>query len=183
MLTEGKLLIAAGAVLAVAAGAAAAYIYQRRKKKPVENADDAALAQGIARHAQLYNGLYEGIYQAVTRNDFTDLSAYKEWCDRTAHIEEDAEFVRLFSLSFDGEGVRGEDGCGEKLKRLLGLIKKAGIIRRDETELAVSPGTRIAYLYLGEDGPADGMICKVMKPCWEYCGQTVEQGILMKKEG
>lgn len=177
MLMEGKLLIAAGAALAVTAGAAAVYIYQRRKKKPAENADDAVLAQGIARHAQLYNGLYEGIYQAVAQDDFTDMSAYQEWCGRTAHIEEDAEFVRLFAWCFDGEG------SGEALKRLLRLIEKAGVVRRDETELAVSAEARKAYLYLGEGGPADGMICKVMKPCWEYRGQVVEQGILMKKEG
>ena len=177
MLTEGKILIIAGAALAVTAAAATAYICLRRKKKPVKNADDAVLAEGIARHAQLYTGLYEGIYQAVTRNEFTDLSVYREWCDRTAHIEDDGEFVQLFARCFDGEGG------GETFKRLLSLIEKAGIVRRGETEHTVGAGTRSAYLYLGEGEPTDGMILTVMKPCWEYHGQTVEQGILMKKEG
>ena len=178
MPTAGKILIIAGAMLVVAAAAAATvHIYQRRKKQSAENADDAVLADGIARHAQLYDGLYEGIYQAVVRDDFTDLSAYREWRDRTAHIEDDAEFVQLFARCFDGQD------SGETFKRLLGLVEKAGIVRRDETELAVSASARKAYLYLGEGEPVDGMICKVMKPCWEYLGQIVEQGVLMKKEG
>ena len=178
MPTAGKILIIAGAALAVTAAAAAAvYIYWRRKKQSGGNADDTVLAEGIARHAQLYNGLYEGIYQAVTRDEFTDMSACREWRDRTAHIEDDGEFVRLFARCFDGED------SGETFKKLLGLIEKAGIVRRDETELAMDAETRKAYLYLGEGEPADGTILTVMKPCWKYRGQTVEQGILMKKEG
>lgn len=177
-----KILLIAGTVLAACAIAAevTVYLYRKRKNKSV---DETLLAEGIARHAELYNGLYEGIYQAVTRNDVTDRDAFKEWYDRTVYIEEDPEFVRTFTQSFTGGMKDAADAYCAKLKRLLSLIEGTGIIRRDETELLFDTQTRKAYLYLGTDEPVEGMVCRVMKPCWEYRGQIVEQGIIMKKEG
>lgn len=182
MLHQVKILLVTGTALTACAVAAGTIVYLYRKRKK-QSGDELLLAEGIARHAELYNGLYEGIYQAVLRNDSTDRDAFKEWYDRTTYIEEDAEFVNTFTQNFSGGAEDAEDAYCAKLEKLFSLIERAGIIRREETELSFDSQTRKAYLYLGTDEPAAGMVCKVMKPCWEYRGQIVEQGIIMKKEG
>ena len=43
------------------------------------------VSAGIARNAEVFEGLYESLYCAVTQRQ-TDTEAYEEWCDRVALI-------------------------------------------------------------------------------------------------
>lgn len=174
----------------LAAAAAVAFVVFRRVKKNSAGSeqkqnrqqDDAVLLEGLARHAALYDGLYEGIYQSANRADLDNRDAFREWCGRTAALEEDTAFVQAFAARFRDCAQSEAPIYREHVKALLELIRTAGIVRRPETELILSPETRKTHIVVGEPAPADGALCRVVKPSWEYAGQLIEQGILMVKE-
>lgn len=177
-------IIAGTAALVVSAGAAWWWFHRKRtpEAEVSRESDREILLAGLARHAQLYDGLYEGIYQIASREDVPSRDAVKEFCGRTARLEEDAAFSRAFAARFAGSADAEPAVCRRQMEELLELFQAAGITRSQETELPLSPQVRREYIFLGEPVPEDGTVCRVMKPCWRHQGRLVEQGILMAKE-
>lgn len=177
-------MIAAGAAaLAAAAGIAwSRYRQLQASEQETAETDRETLLEGLARHAPLYDGLYEGIYQAAHQDNMVSRDAIREFCGRTAGLEEDAAFAQTFAARFDGSADAEPAAYREKMAELLELLQAAGITRAAETELALSPKVRREYIFLGEPVPADGAVCRVMKPRWICQDRLVEQGILMAKE-
>lgn len=170
------------AALAAAAGTAWGLRARMRPPKKEQTVDRDVLLDGLARHAPLYDGLYEGIYQAARQENAAGRDAIREFCDRTAGLEEDGTFSHAFAARFAGSVAAEQDAYREKMEELLALFQAAGIVRAEETELALSPQIRREYIYLGEPVPDDGVVCRVMKPKWSCQERLVEQGILMKRE-
>ncbi len=170
------LYIAAGGALILAAGAVTVFILRRHRPNPLEK----TVSAGIARHAKLYDGLYEGLCQILAREEVMDRDTLKEWCGRTARLENEPDFTAAFSQLFDSALNAPEEEYREKLKLLLKLISAAGVTRSQTGPIPYDASVRKSYLYLGVGDPVDGAVYNVIKPCWMFEGETVEQGVIMK---
>lgn len=168
--------IAAGAGLLLAAAAVTGAILRRRRSDLLEK----TVSAGIARHARLYDGLYEGLCQILAREEVLDRDTLKEWCARTARLEDEPDFTAGFSRLFDSALDAPEKEYREKLELLLKLISAAGITRARTGPIPYDASVKRSYLYLGEGDPADGEVYNVIKPCWMLGDETVEQGVIMK---
>ena len=177
-MTIRSFLAIVGVTAATAIGAGVAYAMKKRRQ---DDGTREILVDGLRRHAELYDGLYEGIYRASLGQANRD--ALREWCIRTEGLEEDAPFAGAFAAWFGGSADAAESVCQTKLRELLALLEAAGILRGEETETVMGPKARRAYIYLGNPAPGDGVRCAVMKPTWTCNGRLVEQGILTAKEG
>lgn len=167
-----------GVTAAAAIGAGVAYTMKKRRR---DDGTQKILVNGLRRHAELYDGLYEGLYRASLGQVNRD--ALREWCIRTEGLEEDAPFAEAFASRFGGSADAAESVCHAKMRELLALLEAAGVLRGEETEIAMDPKSRRAYIYLGNPMPEDGVRCAVRKPTWTCNGRLVEQGILTAKEG
>ena len=168
-------------VIGVAAGlilAAAAIRFIRAGHNAIT--PEAVVCDGIARHAELYSGLYEGLCQILAREEVSDRDTLKEWCSRTAGLEAEPEYTAAFSQLFGSAIEAPEPEYREKLSLLLKLIGEAGIIRSGAGTLTYEPSVQKSYLYLGEGTPADGEVYCIIKPCWTCGGKAIEQGVIMK---
>lgn len=166
------------AVAAAAAGAAFALIVLRRGSGSTEK----TVSAGIARHAKLYDGLYEGLCQILARNEVMDRDTLKEWCGRTSRIENEPAYTAAFNKLFGSATEAPENEYRKKLALLLKLIAEAGITRIDVKSVTFDAEVKRSYIYLGEGTPSAGEVYNVLKPCWIFEGQTVEQGIISKGE-
>ena len=171
-----KLIIAGLGVAAVSVTAAALLLRRRKTQKRKK-----ILSAGIARHAERYDGLYEGLCQILSRQEAMERDALKEWCERTSRIEGEPEYTAAFRETFNGALTAPEEEYREKLSLLLECIAGAGITRT-EAETIPYAAAKGAYIYLGEGTPAGETVCSVVKPCWMFQGRPVEQGIIMKGE-
>lgn len=177
-MTIKSFLAIAGVTAAAAIGAGVAYTLKNRRRA---DGTREVLVDGLRRHAQLYDGLYEGLCR--TSPGQANRDALREWCIRTEGLEEDAPFAEAFAARFGGSADAAESVCQAKLRELLALLEAAGVLRGEETEIVMDPRARRAYIYLGGPAPEDGVRCAVMKPAWTCNGRLVEQGILTAKEG
>lgn len=173
-----SILTAVGVAAAVAVGAGVAYTVVKRRR---DEETRKILVTGLQRHAELYDGLYEGLYRASQGQANRD--ALREWCIRTEGLEDDSLFAGAFSARFGGSADAEEGAYQAKLRELMALLEAAGVLRGEETEAVMDPKVRRAYIYLGNPLPEDGVRCAVMKPTWTCNGRLVEQGILMAKGG
>lgn len=171
-----KLVVAGAGFIAVAA--AATRIARRHEAAALEK----IVSDGIARHAGLYDGLYEGLCQILAHEAAVDRDTLKEWCGRTARIEDESAYPAAFCKLFDSALEAPEDEYRRKLSLLLELIAKAGISRVEAKTVSFDAFARKSYIYLGEGVPDDGVVCNILKPCWTFEGRTVEQGIIVKGE-
>ncbi len=169
-------LIVAGVELALTAVAVIAALVRRRKGSGPEK----TAAEGIARHAKLYEGLYEGLCQILDREEVTDRDTLKEWCERTARLPEEDEYRAAFARLFEGAVDLPEEAYREKLRLLLKLIAQAGIVRGEPGPVVYEASLRKAYVYLGAGAPVEGETYNAVKPCWTAKGEIVEQGVIMK---
>lgn len=168
----------AGVGLTLAAAAAAVFFVRRRRPEPPET----VVAAGIARHAKQYDGLYEGLFQILAHEEALDRDTLKEWCGRTSQIEGEPEYTAAFRELFDSALDAPEKEYRKRLAVLLDCIAKAGITRVEAKTIPYDVSVRSSYIFLGNDVPADGTACNVIKPCWMLEDQTVEQGVIMKGE-
>lgn len=168
--------IAAGAGLVLAAAAVTVSILRRPRPDPMEK----TVCAGIARHAKLYEGLYEGLCQILDREEATDRDTLKEWCERTARLPDEADYRAAFAGLFEGAVGLPEEAYREKLRLLLKLISQAGLVRGETGPVTYDASLRKAYVYLGTGAPVEGETYNVVKPCWTAKDEIVEQGILMK---
>lgn len=176
-MTIRSFLAIVGVTAATAIGAGVAYTAKKRRR---EDGAREILVDGLRRHAELYDGLYEGLYRASLGQANRD--ALREWCIRTEGLEEDAPFAEAFAAQFGGSADAAESVCQTKLRELLALLAAAGVLRGEEAEIVMDSKARRAYIYLGDSAPEDGARCAVIKPTWSSNGRLVEQGILTVKE-
>lgn len=172
-----KFIIAGVGLIAVTAAAIVLIVRRRGADSP-----EKIVSAGIARHAKLYDGLYEGLCQILAREEAVDRDTLKEWCGRTARIEDEPVYSAAFGKLFDSALEAPEDEYREKLALLSKLIAKAGISRVEAKTVVFDASVKKSYIYLSEGVPADGAVYNVLKPCWMFEGQTVEQGAIMKGE-
>lgn len=169
-------LIVAGVGLALIAADVIAAVLRLRRGSPAEK----TAAEGIARHAKLYEGLYEGLCQILDREEVTDRDTLKEWCERTARLPDEADYRAAFAGLFEGAVDLPEEAYREKLRLLLKLIAQAGIVRGEMGPVTYDASLRKAYVYLGAGAPVEGETYNAVKPCWTAKDEIVEQGVIMK---
>ena len=177
-ITPAARLLITGLGVAAAASVTAAVLLVRRQKAQNRKKINSA---GIARHAGMYDGLYEGLCQILSREEPMERDTLKEWCERTSRIEGEPEYTAAFRDTFDGALEAPEEEYRKKLSLLLECIAGAGITRMEEKTIPYG-AAKDAYIYLGEGAPAGETVCSVVKPCWMFEGRPVEQGIIMKGE-
>lgn len=174
--------VIAAVIAAVTAGAAICKIRKRKRISSEEHKAEGLLASGIGKNAELFDGLYEGLYLSVLKPELDNRDGYLEWCGRVRHLENQNEFQAAFLKELE-IGDNADPAVYQKAARyLLQLIEKAKICRSQDQELKTSAGVLRDYLYLGPPAPEDGEVCVVLKPAWYHDGKLVEQGILMPKE-
>lgn len=182
ILIKAVLLIVLAAVIAAAVGVVTCKIRKRKRMASEEQTAEGLLVSGIGKNAELFDGLYESLYQSVLKPEKDNRDGYLEWCGRVRHMEDQNEFQTAFLMKLE-IGENADPAVYQKTARhLLELIGKAQICRSQDQELKTSAGLLRDYLYLGSPAPADGAVCTVVKPAWYHEGKLVEQGILMPKE-
>ena len=161
---------------------------RRKKAPPTELTEEAsgrdaahdAVAEGIARYAKEFDGLYEGLYQSGKNRTQLCTDAYEEWCDRAGQSE-DTCFRAAFETLFSREDVEDETRFRAGIETLLACIAQAGITRDRDTGLAVTADKQLADAYISADGarPLAGSPYTIIKPAWLSGGKVVEFGLLM----
>ena len=176
---------AAGVLAAAAAAACSAVLEQRRRASRARRELLGAIARGIGAHAPVFDGLYEGLYQAAQEETSFFTDAYQEWCQRAAHLE-DQDFRLAFAQAFSPEDTEDEALCRSKYRQLLHCIGAAGIVRLHEsgsTQTGESGLQDAYYLVGGTDGetrPETGVLYTVLASAWVKDGAVVEHGTLIK---
>lgn len=176
-ITSTVKLITAGLVVAAASVTAAALLVRRRKAQNRRR----IISDGIARHAGLYDGLYEGLCQILAHEEAMERDTLTEWCERTSRIGGEPGYTEAFRDAFEGALHAPEEEYRKKLSLLLECIAGAGITRAEEKTIPYGAAGD-AYIFLGNGTPDADAVCSVVKPCWMFEGRPVEQGIIMKGE-
>lgn len=183
---------ALGAVSVLAISAAAACVVVRaRRQAAVRQADrdrTLEIIQGIRRHAAVFDGLYEGLYQAAQNQEAFFTDAYEEWCDRVGQLDDEA-FRQAFSHAFAREDLVDEASCRDSYAQLLACIGQAGLRRLHESGRVYTADEAMqqAY-YLVTDGsggarPVPGEAYTVLASAWEMDGKLIEHGTVMPAAG
>ncbi len=176
---------AGGMALAACAAGCGVLLWRRlrpRGERPPapDDAVPAAIADGIRRHAEAFDGLFEGLYQAAQIQGTFSAEAYSEWCDRVDQLG-DAPFQRAFSSLFSKADAQDEARCRAKYRLLLRCIAEAGIVRdRDRGPCCQADETmHRAYLEVGGGKPQIGVGYTVIKAAWLRGGTVIEYGMVM----
>ena len=179
------LILIMGAALLVIVGAVALILTRKRRgtkiQPPPEQPGpvlDEVILNGIKTHALRFIGLYEGLYTAVQTQSVDAADAYKEWHIRMGNLHDDEAFRNAFCTRFPREGA-----ALSHLQELLVHVEAAGICRSTETVHVAGPRTREQYIYMGAGDILPGKEYKVLRPCWLQDEVTVQQGLLIPKEG
>jgi len=153
---------------------------KRKDRQPGEENAAKAIAAGIQNHAELFDGLYEGLYQAVNNRDLFMTDAYAEWCARVAQTG-DVPFQDAFSGLFTKANLEDEPLCRNKMERLLGFIADAGMVRERENKTVYTADEAMHKAYFDESGgkPEVGKEYTVIKSAWVNGEQVVEYGMVM----
>ena len=144
------------------------------------NAAHSALAAGIEQHAQVFDGLYESLFQAARNHQVFSTDAYEEWCNRVGQTD-DAAFAEAFTAVYTGEDFHDELQCRERFELLLEDIHTAGIHRERESGVVciADASMRKAYYDVNRQKLQIGAEYTVLKPAWLYGEKVVEYGLLL----
>ena len=154
---------------------------ERETEAPQCDAGDlSAIADGIKRYAAEFDGLYEGLYQAVQNLQIFSTDAYQEWCDRVGQMHDEA-FRSAFDAVFSKADIESEALCREKYALLLNCIGEAGITRdRSSGECCAADETmQRAYVETGGQKPQPGAEYTVIKAAWLSGEKVIEYGMVM----
>lgn len=169
------------ALTVVLAACYAAVRYREKRTAPSAAgpaSDLDAAAEGIKKHAEDFDGLYESLYQAGCSRQryFTD--AYEEWCDR-AERSGDERFRRAFGALFSKEDTADETLCRERFGLLLSAVDRAGIVRERESRRAYRADEAMCRAYVSTDGQPirPGETYTVIRSAWVSGGKVIEYGM------
>lgn len=135
----------------------------------------AGVAQELALHAEKFEGLYEPA--KLFAQDQSLPSPLHEWTVRAKAISPEGELAcYLETLCQNG---RGDKAPLRRVRRLLRVIRKAGIYREEaeEEHLNVSGVQVRAYIALDGHKIAEGEQINVLKAAWYLDGRVVEHGL------
>ena len=132
------------------------------------------VSAGIARNAEVFEGLYESLYCAVTQRQ-TDTEAYEEWCDRVALIK-DEDFRTAFFLVFSKDDAADEALCLRKMRMLLGSVQRAGIFRAGNAGDTILYDGEAAEYFGCLKSPDESGRVTVVKAAWLFGDKVVERG-------
>lgn len=135
----------------------------------------AGAAKELALHADKFEGLYEPA--KLFAQDQSLPSPLNEWNVRAKAISPEGELARyLDELCQKGNGNRAPL---RRVRRLLRVIRKAGIYREeaDEGKLIVSGAQVRAYIALDGHNLAEGEQINILKAAWYLNGRVVEHGL------
>ncbi len=133
---------------------------------------------GIRTTASSFNGLYEGVYQAVTNPAAADSDTLDEWIIRVRNMNYNNDFTNAFLTLF----YSGPASIDLKYRNLLTCIQLAGIQRSDASEYYYEPNGIKKYICLSDKTLADGTLCTVLKPYWYADTKILEQGCIIRKD-
>lgn len=165
-----------GTLTAAAAAAVCGVILKRR------NVDRGlVISEGIRKNAPVFDGLYEGLFQAARNQEMFFTDAYEEWCDRAAQLEDQA-FSAAFANAFSKRDIADERRCREKYDRLLAYIAQANIRRERENGMvyAADEAMRAAYQTVDGSKLTIGSEYSVLKSAWVSGEKVIEYGMVMK---
>lgn len=180
--------------LAASAAVVCGVIFKRRMRAAKSEASGNAqggedqfglIADGISRNAAVFDGLYEGLFQAAQNHTAFFTDAYEEWCDRAEQLN-DAAFCTAFAQVFSKADTRDETLCRGKYAALLQCVERAGMIRRHETGKTYSADETMqcAYSVLDGAGEATGIVpgaaYTVLASAWTKGDRVVEHGMVMR---
>ncbi len=146
------------------------------KEEPAVDKNLQSIADGIRENVNLFNGLFEGVFQIVHNSDNADSDAMEEWKIRTENINGNDNFkAELLKLLNSGD-------IKNQAAKLLNCIELAGIKRAEETEYAFEINVSKKYICLSNNLD-EGTLCTVLKPYWHLDSKVVEQGCIIRKDG
>lgn len=175
------------ALLAAAASAVAAVVLVRRRRGQSPPQTEAAEkpADVLAERYNIFEGLYEPLYQAL-RSDRDDQlrEVLNEWDVRARHADDD-RLNRAWQALTGTESVPLSEVVTDQPMRELGArltaaVADAGIIRDDRASFLIDEDTERRYRF--DRAPETGGIAEVEIPCWTVGQQVVERGIAHQRE-
>lgn len=173
-----------GAVIAVVCGAF--FILRKKITNRVDpDSDDRnfvqIIANGIKENSAVFDGLYEGLFQAARNLELFSSEAYEEWCFRANHLDNEI-FRTAFDKNFSELDIANERLCRKKMNSLLSCIECAGIIRERENGKAYIADNAMccAYLTINGGNPEVGKEYTVLKSAWiNNSDKVIEYGMVM----
>lgn len=180
------LLTAISFLVVVSAVIAMLLVLLLRRKRKLSSAEQVPpeeakiISQGIRKNARHFDGLYEGLFQAVKNPEplFTD--AFQEWCDRAALCPDQA-FREAFAALFQKSDINDAAICLNKHRQLLTLVNRAGIQRDRENNQICTADESVCKYYYDFTGqkPQSGVTYQIIKSAWTMDGKAVEYGMVM----
>lgn len=152
-------------------------------REPAAEADPMeTIAEGIAKNAHVFEGLYEALFQAERNRQLLIRDAYEEWCTRAQQLE-DRTFAEAFAQVFSCADLDEEDLCREKFRLLLECIQQAGILRERENGTVDTADEKMCLAYRAVDGHVveAGMPYTVLTSAWIKGDKVIEYGMVMKQ--
>lgn len=173
----------------VCAAAAFGIFFIVKKIRTGQNADNEDLTQiivnGIKDNSEVFDGLYEGLFQAVRNREMYFHDAYEEWCFRADHLDNEA-FRTAFAEKFSEQDIANEWLCRNKMDILLSCIGCAGIIRERENGKSYIADEAMCRAYLTINGgkPDTDKEYTVLKSAWINSGnKVIEYGMVIPASG
>lgn len=153
---------------------------RRTEEKRTHDKALSAVVKGIRAHAADFDGLYEGLYQSVQRQEFCSTDAYQEWCDRVGQSEDEL-FRSAFQSLFSKADIEDEAFCREQHQQLLDCVLAAGIERDQDSGLTCTADEALRLAYVAADGqkPEIGLEYTIVKAAWLSGGKVIEYGLVM----
>lgn len=166
-----------GALTAAAAAATVCGVILKRRS--VDR--DRVISEGIRKNASVFDGLYEGLFQAARNREMFSTDAYEEWCDRAAQLEDEA-FSAAFASAFSKRDIADELRCRGKFDRLLAYIAQASILREREngTVYVADETMHAAYRTIDGSELTIGSEYSVLTSAWISGKKVIEYGMVMK---
>jgi hypothetical protein len=175
------------ALIAAAASAVAAVVLVRRRRGQYPSQFEAAEkpADVLAEHYNIFEGLYEPLYQAL-RSDRDDQlrEVLNEWDIRARHVDDD-RLKRAWQALAGTESVPLSEVVADQPMRELGTrlaaaVADAGIIRDDRASFLIDDDNERRYRF--DRAPETGSMAEVEIPCWTVGPQVAERGIAHLRE-
>lgn len=175
--------------ITAAAAALFGFLLKKRRKNAAGKDDGGqdsspVIAAGIKANAAVFDGLYEGLFQAVRNRETLYTDAYEEWCGRAERLD-DEEFRAAFAQRFSAEDTADEPLCRQKMEELLACIAQADILRERENGVSCAADEALCRAYLTTDGGRPEMSAEytVLKSAWICGGRVTEYGMVMQSAG
>lgn len=155
----------------------------RRKGKTGEREGDpdALLAAGIQRNAAEFDGLYESLYQADKLTEAFSTDAFEEWCDRVEQLAGEPQFAAAFRSGFRKSDLENEAKGRKKIRELLRIIEKAGVVRHAGARTACRADETVRNAYFCADGskPKIDVQYTIIKSAWILGNKVIEYGMVI----